>query len=270
MTGLAAALDDLRALDALAGRDTTLTRRDPRAKLVTTLLFIVTVVSFDRYRVAALLPLALFPTVLAAEGDVPPRMLLRLLALASPFALLVGVFNPLLDRAPMLTLAGVELSGGWVSFASIALRFALTVGAAIVLVAGTGVPALCAGLARLGVPRVFTVQLLFVYRYLFVLAGEAARLDTARRLRSGLRPRPELAVYASLLGQLLLRAFDRAERIHGAMLARGFDGEMPHADRWRWQARDSLFLLGWSAFFAAARSVDLPNAIGAWLAGIAA
>ncbi len=269
MTRLDTALDDLRSLDALAARDTALSRRDPRAKLVATLLFVVTVVSFDRYRVAALLPLALYPTVLAAQGEVPARLLLRALGLAAPFALLVGIFNPLLDRAPMLALPGVEISGGWVSFTAIVLRFGLTASAALVLVAGTGMHPLCAALARLGAPRVFTVQLLLLYRYLFVLAGEAARMATARSLRAGAHPRLGLAVYASLLGHLLLRAFDRAQRIHGAMLARGFDGEMRLGDRWRWQRADTLFAGGWCAFFACVRLVDLPHAIGALLAGAA-
>lgn len=266
MSNPAGALDALRSLDALATRDTALARRDPRAKLVATLLFIVTVVSFDRYSVAALLPLALYPTVLAAQGELPMRTLLHALWLASPFALMVGIFNPLLDRAPLLALAGVAVSAGWISFASILLRFGLTAAAAIVLVAGTGMPALCAALTRLGLPRVFTVQLLFLHRYLFVLAGEAQRMSTARQLRGGGGTRMSLAVYASLLGHLLLRAFARAQRINGAMLARGFDGELHLADRWRWQRADTLFIAGWCAYFVAVRRVDVPHLIGSLLA----
>lgn len=269
MTRLESALDDLRSLDALAARDTALTRLDPRAKLVATLLFIVAVASFDRYRVAALLPLALYPTVLAAQAELPPRLLLRALALAAPFALMVGIFNPLLDRATMLALGGVEISAGWVSFAAIGLRFGLTASAALVLVAGTGMAPLCAALGRLGVPRVFTVQLLFLYRYLFVLAGEAGRMSTARRLRAGSRPRLELRVYASLLGHLLLRAYERARRIHAAMLARGFDGDLRLAGTSRWRPADSAFLLGWCAFFAGVRLVDLPQALGGLWIGAA-
>jgi cobalt/nickel transport system permease protein len=269
VTRLASALDDLRTLDSLASRDTILAHRDPRAKLAATLAFIVTVVSFDRYQVGALLPLALYPIALAALGDIPSRLLLRALWLASPFAVLVGIFNPLLDRATMLSLAGVELSAGWVSFTAILLRFALTASAALVLVASTGMQPLCAALTRLGVPRVFTVQLLFLYRYLFVLAGEASRMATARSLRAGDHSRMSPTVYASLLGHLLLRAFERARRVHGAMLARGFDGELRHADSWRWRRSDSLFTAGWGAFFAWVRIVDLPAAIGALLAGAA-
>lgn len=266
MSRLAAALQDLRALDTLAARDTPLARRDPRAKLGVTLLFIVTLVSFDRYRIAALLPLALYPAMLAAEGQVPARTLWRTLWLAAPFALLVGLGNPYFDRAPMLTLGGLELSAGWVSFGSILLRVALSVSAAVVLIGGTGMPALCAALASLGAPRVFTTQLLFMHRYLFVLADEALRLNRAYTLRAAPGRRMPLALYASLLGQLLLRAFDRAQRVHQAMRARGFDGELRLAGTCRWQRADTAFMVLWGASFLLVRRIDLPQAIGTLLA----
>jgi cobalt/nickel transport system permease protein len=261
MSRIDAALRDLRSLDALAARDTPLTRLDARAKVVTTLAFIVVVVSFDRYAVAALLPLAAYPVALAVLGDVPPAPLARKLLLAAPFAVLVGIFNPLLDRAPMLALGETTVAAGWVSFASILVRFALTVGAALVLVAGTGMHTLCAALARLGVPQVLTAQLLFLYRYAFVLGAEAARMATARELRSGGRALA-LSAYGPLAGHLLLRAFERAQRIHLAMVARGFDGQWRTLRTLRWSSRDTAFVLGWSLFFALARAVDLPQALG--------
>jgi cobalt/nickel transport system permease protein len=265
---LADSLHDLRALDTLAARATALARRDARAKLLATLAFVVTVLSFDRYCVAALLPMALFPTVLAVRAELPARTLWRTLWLASPFALMVGLANPLLDRAPMVALAGVELSAGWVSFVSIVLRVALTVSAAVVLIGSTGMHALCGALARLGVPRVFTVQLLFLHRYLFVLAGEAQRSSTALQLRAVSGRGVGLALHASLLGQLLLRAFERARRVHQAMLARGFDGELRLAHSQRWRYGDSIFLAGWCAYFIVVRYLDLPQALGTFLMGL--
>jgi cobalt/nickel transport system permease protein len=265
MSRIDAALRDLRSLEALAARDTPLARVDARAKVLATLAFIFAVVSFDRYSVAALLPLALFPVTLAVLGEVPAAALLRKLATAAPFALMVGLFNPLLDRAP-LAIGGLTLAAGWVSFASILLRFALTVGAALVLVAGTGMHTLAAALGRLGAPQVLTAQLLFLFRYAFVLGGEASKMAVARQLRSGGRSLA-LAAYGPLLGHLLLRAFERAQRIHQAMLARGFDSELRTLHAQRWQLRDTLFLLGWASYFALVRAVDLPLALGALLLG---
>jgi cobalt/nickel transport system permease protein len=267
---LARALHDLHALDDIAARDTPLSRIDPRAQLLVTLCFVITVVSFDRYRVAALLPLALFPAVLAARAEMPARLLGRALLLASPFVLMVALANPLLDRAPMLALAGFEISGGWVSFAAILLRSTLCLSAALVLIGGTGMHALCAALAQLGAPRVFTVQLLFMHRYLFVLAAEAVRMVRAQQLRAVSRQRMGLALYAALTGQLLLRAVDRARRVHQAMLARGFDGQWRPTRALPWRQRDSVFTAGWCAFFLLARLVDLPHVLGRLATGTGA
>jgi len=261
MSRIDAALHDLRSLDALAGRDTPLARLDARAKVVTTLVFIVIVVSFDRYAVAAMLPLAVFPVVLAVLGDVPAAPLARKVLLAAPFAVLVGIFNPLLDRAPMLAFGDATVSAGWVSFASILVRFALSVSAALVLVASTGMHTLCVALARLGVPQALTAQLLFLFRYAFVLGAEASRSATARELRSGGRALA-LSAYGPLGGHLLLRAFERAQRIHLAMIARGFDGELRSLRTLHWSWRDTSFVLGWSVFFIVARAFDLPQSLG--------
>ncbi len=266
-TSLGRALAALRALDALPARQAQHKLRDPRAQLLATLMFILTVLSFGRHDVAALLPLALFPTVLAAQGQVSAGLVWRTVLLATPFALAVGLLNPWFETAPMLTLGGFTLSAGWVSLAAIVLRVALTVSATLVLVATTGVPALCNALARLGVPRVLTVQLLLLYRYLFVLAGEASRMDTARRLRSGRGSSMPLKVYASLLGQLLLRSVDRSQRLHQAMLARGFKGDLHAAPSTHWQSADSLFVAGWAAFFIAMRWLDGPGRLGRLLLG---
>lgn len=104
---------EIGTLDRLAAGDTPLHRLDPRAKLITTLGFILTVVSYGRYEVAALLPLLIFPLTLAIQADIPGPYLLRKLLIASPFALMVGIFNPLLDQAVMLHVAGLDVSGGW-------------------------------------------------------------------------------------------------------------------------------------------------------------
>lgn len=261
MSRIATALADFQALDALAARATLLSALDPRAKIVATLGFILTVVSYERYAVAALLPLALFPLILAELGGISLRLIGRTLLLAAPFAVFMGALNPWFDQQPMLQLWGHTVSGGWLSFASILLRFGLTVAAGLILVAGTGFYPICAGLRALGVPQVMTTQLQLLHRYALVLGSEAARMNLARELRANGRAMP-LAVYASLLGHLLLRAVQRSERIHQAMLARGFTGAMPRPPSLCWQRRDTLFVLLCGVGFVLARQFDLVPWLG--------
>jgi cobalt/nickel transport system permease protein len=262
MAKIESAFFDISTLDRLASRDNPLNRLDPRVKVVTTLLFIVAVVSSGKYEVSALLPFFLFPCALIAVADLPLDYLLKKLLIAAPFALLVGVFNPFFDPAPQLQLNGFTVSGGWLSFTSIMLRFTLTVSAALILVATTSFTGVCLALERLGAPRVFVLQLLFLYRYLFVLIDEGARLNRALTLRSFNGRGRSLKVLGSLLGQLLLRTLDRAQRIHMAMLCRGFDGEVLMSRQLHIGGREVLFAAGWACAFLLFRTCHLPQSLG--------
>lgn len=262
MSKLDAALLNLSGLDLLALQDTFVHRLDPRAKVLAALAFIVTVVSYPKYDLPGLAPMALYPVVLATLANLPSRYLLGKLLLASPFALVVGLFNPWMDRTVHLWIGPVGVSGGWTSFASIVLRFFLTLSAALILIATTGFPSVCRALARLKVPRAFTVQLLLLYRYIFVLAQEASRTVKAWSLRAAPGQRPSWRLFGSLAGRLLLRALDRAHRIHTAMLSRGFDGEIRSVRPLHFGYRDGAFVLGWCAFFVAARCWNVPEAVG--------
>lgn len=267
MSSVATGLSTLDRLDRLARQDTAVHRVDPRAKVVATGVFIVCVVSFERYEVLGLLPFLIFPVVLAAEGDVPFGFLGRLLLAVSPFALLVGAFNPLLDREVVAQVGGLEIAGGWVSYASILLRFVLTASAALVLTATTSFSGVCLALERLRVPAVLVTQLLLLYRYIFVLGDEALRMSRARSLRAVGRRGTGLRVYAQMLGQLLLRTFARAQRIYLAMKCRGFDGQVRIAHRLHLRAADVGFVVGWSAAFLLFRFVDVAALLGGLVTG---
>ncbi len=259
---------DIGYMDTLAGGDSRLHRLDPRAKLVTTLVFIVAVVSFDKYALSALIPFFLFPMVLIAASGLPVRYLIKKVMIVTPFALLIGIFNPLLDREIVIQIGSIPISGGWVSFFSILIRFALTVTAALVLIALTGFNAVCMALEKLGTPRPFVVQLLFLYRYLFVLTEEAVRMVRARSLRSFRSGAMGFAAFASLIGHLLLRTLDRAQRVHLAMCCRGFDGHIRMIKPMHIGWREIVFTIGWSGLFVCMRRFNLPVKIGELMMGL--
>jgi cobalt/nickel transport system permease protein len=226
------------------------------------------VVSHGKYEIEGLLPFTVFPAALIAAGNLPVAYLARKVLVAAPFALFVAIFNPFLDRAPLAHFGAFAVSGGWVSFAAIMIKFILTVAAGLVLVGCTGFNAVCAALARMGVPGSFTLQLLFLYRYIFVLGDEAARMIRARALRSFGGRGMEMRVYGHMLGQLLLRTLDRAQRIHLAMLCRGFDGEIRLLRPLEVRAADLVFLVGWCALFLFFRTHNIPEFIGRAVTGL--
>ncbi len=233
---------DADTIDRHAYIDSVAHRLDPRAKVLATLVFIVTVVSYDKYEVAPLVPFVLFPMGLAILGFVPSKLIAKRILIASPFIVLIGIFNPLLDRAVCFEFQGVQVSYGWVSFASIALRGFLSIFAAVVLVATTSVPRITEALRLLGVPRVLVVQLMLLYRYLFLLIEEARRMNKAKNLRAG-SSKTSLSIAASMLSVLLMRTIDRGDAVWLAMKARGFKGELKTARPMKWTAADSVFLV---------------------------
>jgi len=258
---------DVRQLDEMGSQKTVIHQIHPCAKLVTTVIFLTVVASFAKYEVMGLLPLLLYPMVIFTLGDLPVGGILKRVLLTVPFVIFIGIFNPLFDQAPYATIGPIVLSGGWISFLSILLRFFLAVTAALLLVATTGMDAIGMALLKLRVPRIFVIQLLFMYRYLYVLLEEFIRTIRAHSLRSfqgeGVKPK----VWGSLLGQLLLRTIDRAQRIYQAMLCRGFDGEIRMIRRRKLMRSDIAYCLGWSSFFIMVRFVNIPQWLGNLLIG---
>jgi len=242
-----------RQLDLLGYGDSPAHRLDGRVKILLALIFVTCVTSFPKYEIAGLIPYFLAPVALGALGGVSARLVGRLLLFAAPFAALVGLFNPLLDRAPVALPGGGVVAAGWLSFASILLRFVLTVSLLLVLTATTSWPGLLHALEQLRVPRVFITQLHILHRYLFVLAEEADQLGHARALRDPARRHPRPRVAAHLLGALLWRTSERAERIYFAMKARGFQGAWPRraATAFRWS--DAIALAAGAGFCVALR-----------------
>ena len=216
--------------------------RDPRAKLIFTCVFLLIVASFQKHVVLWLLPLAIWPAILAYVADIRGQLLFRGLLVAMPFAMLAGLFNPLLDRIPVALLPGVLVSGGWLSFLSIVIRCALAVSMGLVLAATTPLPRLSKALRRLGIPALLAETLLLLHRYLLVLVAEAVCLERSRALRAPRRRRARLANIGPMLGSLLARSLDRAERVYRCMKVRGFHGNLPVLEETSWSKRDSLLL----------------------------
>ncbi len=267
MAGIFGTHIDFRLLDRLSGHDTAVHRLDPRAKVLVTFFFIVSVVSLGKYEISALFPFFLYPATMIALGGLPALFLVRKTVLVLPFAVAIGIFNPLLDRHVMLHAGPLAISGGWISCASIVTRAALTVSAAFILISVTGFPAICGALERLGMPRAFAVQLLFLYRYIFVLMEEGKRMSMARDLRSFGGSGLGMRHFGSLVGHLLLRTWERAERIHRAMLSRGFTGEFHPRRPCRFGVREILFILGWTALFLLFRLENIPRILGRLVTG---
>ncbi len=253
---------EIGRLDRLAYKNTVIHRLDPRVKLVATLLFLFTVISFPKYEVVGLLPFFLYPVILMTLGEIPLSFILKKVLIVSPFAVFIGIFNPILDTTPIAILPGHTIAAGWFSFLSILVKFALTVGTAILLIATTSFSGVCHALRVLGLPSLFVSQLLFLYRYLFVLMEETMRMVRARDMRSFGRRGGDIRIFIRLVGALFLRTIERAERIYFAMLSRGFRGDMPSLKRLHIAGADFTFAAFMIAFLFIFRFFPITEELG--------
>jgi cobalt/nickel transport system permease protein len=235
--------------------------------LITTFIFIGTVISFNKYTLSGLIPFFIFPIALVSLSGLPAGYLLKRVLLVLPFAALIAAFNPFMDQRVIFSIGSINISGGWVSFVSIILRSVLTVSAALILIALTGFNSVCLALSKFGVPKPFVMQLLFSFRYLFVLTDEAGRLVRAWSSRSFSSKAIGFRTFVSLVGNLLLRTLERAERIYLAMCSRGFDGRIRMIRQMKIGFREIIFGTAWSSLFVLMRCFNIPVKFGALIMG---
>ncbi|UOY01513.1 cobalt ECF transporter T component CbiQ [Blastococcus sp. PRF04-17] len=164
----------------------------------------------------------------AAVAGVTPGRLARGLVVELPF---VGfaLLMPFLAAGPRIELLGLSLSRpGLESGGGLLAKATLSVLAATVLAATTEPRELVRGLERLRLPRVMVQILLFMVRYVDVVGGELHRMRVARESRGFRGGRlGALRVLGPAVGSLFVRTYERGERVHLAMLSRGYTGRLP-------------------------------------------
>lgn len=228
-------------LDPFHSGDSLIHRLDPRVKLVLALAFILTA-SFTPFGAWAAYIL-LLAIVLSVEmlTDLGIRYFLKRAFLATPFVLAA---LPLIFTVPGTPLATFSI-GAWTftislegveRVLSIAFKSWVSVQVAIVLAATTPFPQLLAAMRALHVPKLLVAIFGLMWRYIFVMADEALRLLRARAARSGASRDDRYKTGGTLAwrtrttggmaGNLLVRSFERGDRIYAAMSARGYDGEV--------------------------------------------
>lgn len=233
-------------------------RLAPEVKVAAAFAFVLFVAITPREAVWAFAVHAAVIVAVMAAARLSARFVAGRLLVVVPF-LAFALLLPFVAGGDQVEVAGVEVSreGLWGMFNILAKA---TIGAAvsIVLAGTTEAPRILTGLERLRVPAAFTTIAAFMLRYLELLAGEVGRMRTAMAAR-GYAPRWlwQARPVATAAGALFVRSYERGERVHAAMVARGFDGTMPTLDRRRATASDWTLGLAVPAVAAAVAVVSL-------------
>jgi cobalt/nickel transport system permease protein len=203
-------------------------RMPPQVKVIAAVLAVICVVATPRTSFWAFgLYLAVLLVVWRVAG-MPVRWFAGRAFIELPFVVLALVM-PFLGGGERFSVLGLNLSvGGALAGWNILAKGTLGILVSLTL-AGTTTPReLIVGMQRLRAPAIVTTIATLMLRYLTVIAAEARRMRLARIAR-GHDPRFlwQVGATARGIGQLFVRSYERGERVHLAMVSRGFAGTMP-------------------------------------------
>ena len=256
------ALQELAEIDALASRSSPIHSLHPTAKLISTIVYILTTVSFNKYDLSGLVPMVLWPILLFQISGIEVRCCFYKLRIVLPLVMAVGLFNPIFDRAVLLRIGGLAVSGGVISMLTLMLKGVFCLMASFLLIATTPIDSLCAALRQLHVPKMLVTLLLLTYRYVGVMTEELAVMTEAYHLRAPGQKGIHISAWGSFLGQLLLRSMDRAQELYSSMQLRGYQQEFHYADIRPFRVRDVIYLLCCISAFLLLRYVEVAQLLG--------
>ncbi|HEX6255514.1 MAG TPA: cobalt ECF transporter T component CbiQ [Euzebyales bacterium] len=209
-------------------------RLQPEVKVAATVAFVFAGALTPREAVWAFAVDAVCLATVIAAARLRPAFVARRLLVIAPFVAF-ALAIPFVASGEQVEVLGLSLSrdGLWGTW-NVLAKASLGATASITLAATTEVPRMLTGMTRLRVPPTLTAIASFMVRYLEVIAGELGRMRTAMAAR-GYAPRWlwQARPVAASAGALFIRSYERGERVHAAMLARGYAGSMPELDERR-------------------------------------
>jgi len=232
-------------IEELSNGDSFIKRLDPRIKIVVVFLFSVVVAVSNQLPV---LMWALAPSLLIVlSAGVPTKELLRRLIPVNMLIIFLWLFLPFTFAGKVAFFIGpLAVTHEGVLYATrITIKSNAMMLMLIALVASTPIFTMGHAMHELGIPKKIVHLFFFTYRYIHVMHREYARLLNSMKIR-GFRPKTSLHTYktfAYMVGMLLVRSFDRAQRVHNAMLCRGFKGNLYSLSKFSIKRRDVVSLV---------------------------
>jgi cobalt/nickel transport system permease protein len=217
-------------LDHYSDLDSFIHKLDPRTKIITTFAFILMVVLTPPQRWEAFALYFALTAGLVLLSRIPPLHVLKRSLVIVPFVLFIAIFIPFLNTnepsGSYSVWAWQVSSSGLLILWNVIIKAWLSILSLILLSSTTKFTELLKGLEQLRMPKVLVMILSFMYRYMFVLVDEVIRMKQARDSRNfGGKRTWQLKTIGNMVGTLFIRSYERGERVYGAMVARGFDGQ---------------------------------------------
>ncbi len=226
-SGISGRLSELKSIQTLQQRRLWINELHPLCKLLVSAAFILITMSYPKYDVAGLIPMAAYLIFAFLIGELSPADGIYRMRLILPLVIFVGVFNPFFDRTPMMRVEAFDLviTGGMISMVTLMIKGIYGVLAAYILIATTSIEDICRGLRMIHVPGIIVTVILLIDRYFIIMGQEAERITNAYFLRAPKQKGIHISAWGTLVGQWLLRSMDRATAVYESMQLRGFKGD---------------------------------------------
>lgn len=236
-------------IDEYSGLDSFIHKLDPRAKLISSLAFIIAIVMTPAniWKVYAVYLIALMAMVYLAR--LPFRYVLKRSLIILPFVLMITIFVPFFKQGQEAWGCNIGIWHVAVTYQGLSTLINVTIKAWLsmlcltIMTSTTKFADMLEGMYLLKVPAVFVQIISFMYRYLFVLVDQAMRMQIAIDSRNfGANRELIFKTIGNIIGSLFIRSYERGERIYAAMLSRGYNGEIPSVHKLRFRFRDACFV----------------------------
>ena len=268
MSKIGGAIREIHRIDESASKNQWMNRIHPLVKLLVTVSYIAVVVSFQKYDIAGLAGMVIYPVAGFILSELSFWESVKRLRLVLPFICFLGILNPIFDKNYVL-IAGMQISAGILSMITLILKGLFSVLASYLLIATTSIDKICYALRLLHIPKAMVTQFMLTYRYITVLLEEVNRITQAYSLRAPKQKGIHFKVWGSLTGQLLLRSMDRANEVYESMLLRGYNEYYGYMkERISIRAKDMVYLLFWIGIIAVFRIYPVIMIIGNLAGGI--
>jgi len=260
LDGTFAFLQESFNTESFSARRGLLQSLDPRVKLISALIFVFALSLTKDIR--ALLAVYLLELVLSYASRVEITFFLKRVWLFVPLftgvIALPMIFNIFMPGDPLWTVAtfgsGTLLGTiplpeaiyitrqGLVAAAVFTSRVAVSVSAVVLLFLTTPQQLLFKSLRSVGVPRLYVLTLEMTYRYIFLLVELIREMYVAKRARTirYMSTHDEQRWVGGRIGYSLLRSMDMSDKVHKAMISRGFNGDIKIMEEFSLKRRDYL------------------------------
>jgi len=159
----------LKWMEMFAQNKTFVHKISPVTLFLITIIYIITLITFEMDDLTGMVPLLLYPLVMIIMSEIPIKLLSKIIIPLIPFAILLGISYPFYDKTAVEVMPGVSIGRGWITGSALIFRFMLTVMGAILFMAVSGINGLTYAMQTLRFPKVFIAIFSFTYWYIHTL-----------------------------------------------------------------------------------------------------